>query len=86
MSEYAVHHSSGVSVGLVEKQYFTFGHPPQQLRLESGASLGPITIAYETYGTLAPDKGNVVLVLHALSGDSHAAGLYWLAGSAQVSL
>jgi len=42
--------------------------------LESGASLGPITLAYETYGQLAPDGGNAILALHALSGDAHAAG------------
>jgi homoserine O-acetyltransferase/O-succinyltransferase len=32
-------------------------------------------VAYETYGTLAPRRDNVVLVCHALSGDAHAAGL-----------
>ncbi|MEW6348603.1 MAG: homoserine O-acetyltransferase [Thermodesulfobacteriota bacterium] len=45
------------------------------LRLESGEWLGPLTIAYETYGTLSPEKDNAVLVLHALSGDAHAAGI-----------
>ena len=33
-----------------------------------------MTVAYETWGTLAPDASNAVLVLHALTGDSHAAG------------
>ncbi|HIJ78705.1 MAG: homoserine O-acetyltransferase [Desulfobulbaceae bacterium] len=66
----------GLSVGLVEKKYFTFAEPPGLMQLESGAVLGPVTIAYETYGTLAPAKDNVILVLHALSGDSHAAGYY----------
>ena len=33
-----------------------------------------VTVAYETWGTLAPDRSNAVLVLHALTGDSHAAG------------
>ncbi len=45
------------------------------LALESGEWLGPLTIAYETYGTLSPEKDNAVLVLHALSGDAHAAGI-----------
>ena len=36
--------------------------------------LGPITLAYETYGTFR--ENNVILILHALSGDSHAAGYY----------
>src|SRR6202047_341530 len=44
------------------------------LPLDSGATLAPIRIAYETYGALAPAKDNVILVCHALSGDAHAAG------------
>jgi homoserine O-acetyltransferase len=58
----------------VETQYFTFAHPPNELTLELGEKLGPITLAYETYGELNKDKTNAVLVLHALSGDAHAAG------------
>ncbi|MCC7104552.1 MAG: homoserine O-acetyltransferase [Chloroflexi bacterium] len=41
---------------------------------ECGARLGPIDIAYETYGVLSPARDNVILALHALSGDAHAAG------------
>lgn len=44
--------------------------------LESGQSLGPITLAYETYGNLNSTKDNAILVLHALSGDAHAAGYH----------
>ncbi|MGW6745937.1 homoserine O-acetyltransferase MetX [Streptomyces sp. NPDC055025] len=44
------------------------------LVLESGAELPGVRIAYETWGELAPDASNAVLVLHALTGDSHAAG------------
>jgi homoserine O-acetyltransferase len=76
MSEYIENDENGVSVGLVEKEYFTFSEPPDSMVLESNASLGPITIAYETLGTLNEDKSNVILVLHALSGDSHVAGYY----------
>ena len=42
--------------------------------LEAGGRLEHVTVAYETWGTLAPDASNAVLVLHALTGDSHAAG------------
>lgn len=44
------------------------------LRLESGTSLGPITLAYESWGKLDPRGANGVLLLHGFSGDSHAAG------------
>ncbi len=64
------------TVGLVKKKYFTFAQPPEEIILESGEKLGPITLAYETYGTLNKDKNNVILVVHALSGNSHAAGFY----------
>ena len=76
MSEYIQHDRDRVSVGVVPKQAFTFAAPPEEMRLESGARLGPITVAYETYGTLAPDRRNAILVLHALSGDAHAAGVH----------
>ena len=76
MSEYISHDISGKSVGLVEKKFLTVAEPPNEMRLESGATLGPVTIAYETVGELAPDKGNVILILHALSGDSHVVGYY----------
>lgn len=61
---------------IVEKQFFTFAESPQEMVLESGARLGPITIAYETYGTLSPERDNAVLITHAFSGDSHVAGHY----------
>jgi homoserine O-acetyltransferase/O-succinyltransferase len=44
------------------------------LALESGEKLGPITLAYETYGKLNADKSNAILILHAFSGDAHVAG------------
>jgi homoserine O-acetyltransferase len=47
---------------------------PEPLPLDSGQDLCRVRIAYETYGTLAPARDNVVLVCHALSGDAHAAG------------
>ena len=76
MSEYLDLVQGGNSVGVVEKKYYTFAHPPHQMRLASGARLGPVTLAYETYGRLDRKGRNAVLILHALSGDSHAAGYY----------
>ena len=62
------------SVGLVETRFLTFARPPDEMELECGRKLGPVTLAYETYGRLAPERDNAVLILHALSGDAHAAG------------
>lgn len=64
------------SVGIVETQYYRFENPTKELTLESGEKLGPITLAYETYGKLNQQKSNAILVLHALSGDAHAAGFH----------
>src|SRR6204780_5606704 len=44
------------------------------LELDCGVTLAPVDCAYETYGTLNAAKSNAILVLHAFSGDAHAAG------------
>jgi homoserine O-acetyltransferase/O-succinyltransferase len=64
------------SVGLVERKYLTFAHPPCGLKLTNGASLGPVTLAYETYGQLDKKHRNAIFILHALSGDAHVAGYH----------
>jgi len=64
------------SAGFVKTGYFTFASPPDELVLISGQKLGPITIAYETYGTLNENHSNAILILHALSGSAHAAGYH----------
>ncbi|MBJ6122394.1 homoserine O-acetyltransferase MetX [Sphingomonas mollis] len=46
---------------------------PGPLGLDGGGMLSPVEIAYETYGTLAPDGGNAILICHALTGDQHVA-------------
>jgi len=63
-------------LGIVKEQYFTFAEHPHEMKLESGQFLGPITLAYETYGQLNEEKSNAILVEHAFSGDAHAAGLH----------
>jgi len=67
-------YNSPNSVGIVKTKYYTFAFPPDELVLSNGKKLGPITIAYETYGVLNKNKSNAILVFHALSGDAHAAG------------
>lgn len=61
---------------LTETRYFTCFEPPEPLKLESGQTLGPINLAYETYGQLNSDKSNAVLICHALSGDAHVTGYH----------
>ncbi|HZD69741.1 MAG TPA: homoserine O-acetyltransferase [Actinomycetes bacterium] len=47
---------------------------PGPLALEAGATLPQVRLAYETWGTPTADASNAVLVLHALTGDSHVTG------------
>ncbi len=61
------------SVGIVETKFFKIY---EQIELESGITFGPITVAYETYGKLNSAKDNAILLLHALTGDAHAAGYH----------
>jgi homoserine O-acetyltransferase/O-succinyltransferase len=51
-----------------------FATLPAPLALEAGGRLERVDVAYETWGTLDARASNAVLVLHALTGDSHAAG------------
>ncbi len=62
------------SVGIVETKTMTVAHPPEMLQLECGRSIGPITVAYETYGELSTKRDNAILILHAWTGDAHVAG------------
>ncbi len=62
------------SVGIVETKTVRITEVDSPLRLECGKSLGPIDIAYETYGQINEAGDNVVLICHALSGNAHVAG------------
>lgn len=50
------------------------------LVLQSGVSLSPVHIAYQTYGTLNQDKSNTILICHALTMDQFVAGKNPLSG------
>ncbi|OGV57232.1 MAG: hypothetical protein A2283_21135 [Lentisphaerae bacterium RIFOXYA12_FULL_48_11] len=63
------------SAGLVETKLAKIQLPSTGLKLENGLLLD-LTVAYETYGTLSPNKDNVIFICHALSGDAHVAGYH----------
>ena len=62
------------SLGLVETQRVVLYTEDDPLVLDSGETIAPVEVAYETYGERAPGDGNVVVVCHALTGDANAAG------------
>jgi homoserine O-acetyltransferase/O-succinyltransferase len=57
-------------IGAVEDRFYTL----HNLRLADGPVMAQATIAYETYGRLAPDGRNAVLITHGYTGSHHAAG------------
>jgi len=65
--------SSSTSPSKENISLFTFADKVPQ-RLVSGQTLGPVSVAYETWGQLNATGSNAILLLHALTGDSHAAG------------
>jgi homoserine O-acetyltransferase len=62
------------SVGIVKTRIERVVEESAPLKLACGKSLGPIDVAYETYGQLNEAGDNAVLICHALSGDAHVAG------------
>src|ERR1700704_3254798 len=56
---------------IVETQFAQF----RSISLDNGVTLTPVDVAYETYGQLNAAKSNAILILHAFSGDAHAAGV-----------
>ncbi|HEX5506769.1 MAG TPA: homoserine O-acetyltransferase [Thermomicrobiales bacterium] len=62
-------------VGLVQTRRMRFDFPPAApFALELGGALPRFTLAYETYGRLNAARDNAILLIHALTGDAHAAG------------
>jgi homoserine O-acetyltransferase len=53
-------------------------HEP--LMMDAGVALGPWQIAYQTYGSLNPDRSNAILICHALTGDQHVANVSPITG------
>jgi len=62
------------SVGIVQTKTVRVIESDKPLKLQCGKSLGPIDVAYETYGQLNEAGDNAILICHALSGDAHVAG------------
>jgi len=62
------------SVGIVQTQRIRLIEPDGPLELDCGKKLGPIDVAYETYGELNEAGDNAIMICHALSGDAHVAG------------
>lgn len=64
------------SVGRVTPQLAIVADAQTPMVLASGRTLGPVQIAYETYGEPDENCSNAILICHALSGDAHAAGYH----------
>jgi homoserine O-acetyltransferase len=63
------------TVAVVQTRAIRVVEQDQPLELESGKRLGPIDVAYETYGCLNDKQDNAILICHALSGNAHVAGV-----------
>ena len=62
--------------GHVETQRVVLFTQDDPLVLRSGETLGPVEVAYETYGELSPERDNAVFICHALTGGANASGLH----------
>ncbi|MDN5976252.1 homoserine O-acetyltransferase MetX [Acidipropionibacterium jensenii] len=65
----------GPGVGPVRTRVATVATPDNPLDLVAGGRLDHVEVAYQTYGTLSPQRDNAIYICHALTGDAHGAGL-----------
>ena len=68
------------TAGLLDHQPKILVEEGRPLVLESGLSIAPVPVAYQTYGRLNDDKSNAILVCHALTGDQYVAGKHPITG------
>jgi homoserine O-acetyltransferase len=59
----------------VETQYFTIAKYPDSFVLESGRTISPVTLAYESYGVLNGAGDNAILIAQGFTASAHAAGI-----------
>jgi homoserine O-acetyltransferase len=78
----AAHNGLTVAQGEVESPHSLIVRFSQSdpLVMDSGVTLAPLSIAYQTYGQLNADKSNAVLICHALTGDQHVANVHPITG------
>jgi len=65
---------SPYSVGWTRPKKVILADRDNPLPLDCGSNFYPVTVEYETYGALNKAKDNAIFIIHALSGDAHAAG------------
>ncbi len=60
----------------IKTQMWRMVEPPNALNLQGGGRISPVDVAFETSGTLSPERDNAVLVCHSLTSDAHVTGQY----------